>query len=52
MRMRNHSYRGKAISSQYSECVFLALVIECVVRMGHIAGCCLSVCATYLHLIS
>ena len=33
----NNYYSGKAISITYSECVFVALDIQYVMRMGHIA---------------
>jgi len=49
--MRNHSYRGKATGISYSEFVFLALVIQRIVRMGHIAGCGLSGCVIFSQLI-
>jgi hypothetical protein len=32
-RLRNHGCRGKAINITYSECVFVALVIRCALRM-------------------
>jgi len=32
-RSRNHCYRGKVISITYSECVFVALVIQHAMRM-------------------
>jgi hypothetical protein len=45
-RSRNHYCRGKAISITYSECVFVALVIQHATRMSRIilsSGACLTV---------
>jgi len=42
MRSRNHCCRGKAISSTYSECVSVALVIKHAKRTRHIVICGLS----------
>ena len=38
-RSRYHSYRGKEISITYSECAFVALVIQYAKCIGHIAIC-------------
>jgi len=35
-RSRNHYYNGKAISIKYSECVFVALVIQRAMCIRHI----------------
>ena len=41
-RVCNHCCSGKAISIVYYECVFVALVIQCAMRMRHIVICSLS----------
>jgi hypothetical protein len=52
MRAINHFYRGKAISITYSECVFVALVTQHVMRMRHIVVCSLPRSAIIFHIIS
>jgi hypothetical protein len=37
-RLYNHCYRGKAISTTYSECVSVALVIQLAMRMLRIVN--------------
>jgi len=39
VRSCNHCYRGKTISIAYSECVFVAIVIQHAMRMRHIIIC-------------
>jgi hypothetical protein len=39
VRSRNHYCSGKAISITYSECVLVALLIQHVTRISHIAIC-------------
>jgi hypothetical protein len=46
----NHCCSGKAISIKYSECVFVALVIQHAKRMRHIIICGLS--TIRFHIIS
>jgi hypothetical protein len=48
----NHSCSGKAISITYSECVFVALGIQYVMRMHHIVICGLSALQYFSHIIS
>jgi hypothetical protein len=45
-------FRGKAISITYSECVFVALVIQHAKRMCHSAICGLSGSTIFFHTIS
>jgi len=48
----NHCCRGNAISITYSECVFVALVIQHAIRMRHIVICGLSSSTIFVHIIS
>jgi len=48
----NHCGRGNAISITYSESVFVALVIQHVMRMRHSVICGLSGPKIFLHIIS
>ena len=48
----NHCCCWKAISIAYSELVFLALVIQHVKRMHHIAICGLPGCTIFFRIIS
>ena len=50
--LRRHCWCGKAISDTYSECVFVALVIQHAMRMRHIVICGLPSCAVFLHIIT
>jgi len=45
----NHCRTGKAINSEYSECVFIALRIHHATRMRHNVACGLSGCTTFFH---
>ena len=51
-RSYNHCCSGKAINITYCECVFLALGIQCAMRMRHIVICGLPRSAIYFHIIS
>jgi len=51
MQLRNCSFHGKTISVTYSECVFVALVIQNAVHMRHFVICGLSVCTVFFHSI-
>jgi len=48
----NHCCSGKAISITYSECVFLALVIQHAIQLRHIVTCDLSGSTIFLHITS
>ena len=48
----NNCCSGKAINITYSECVFVALVIQHAMRMRHIVICGLPGCAIFFHFIS
>jgi hypothetical protein len=48
----NHCCRGKAVSITYSECAFLAFVIQHAVRMSHIVIYGLSGSTIFFHIIS
>jgi hypothetical protein len=52
MHLDNSCFCGKTISITYSECVFVALVIQNAVHMRHLVICGLSVCTVFLHIIS
>ena len=42
-------YSGKATRFTYSECLFLALVIQHAMNMRHIFNCGLSVCTVFFY---
>jgi len=46
----NHCCHGEAVSITYSECVFVALVIQHAKRMGHFVIRCLSGCTIFFRL--
>ena len=46
----NHCCSGKAISTTYSECVFVALYIQHPMRMRHIVICVLSGSTIFFHI--
>ena len=48
----NHYCSGKAISSVYCKCLFVALGIQLVMRMRHIVICDLPHSATFFHIAS
>jgi hypothetical protein len=48
----DHSYSAKAISITYSECVFVALVIQHAMRMRHTVICGSSGSTTFFNIIS
>jgi hypothetical protein len=48
---RNHFCSGKAISITYSECVFVALIIQHAMRMRHIDIRGLFGCTIFFHII-
>ena len=47
-----HCYSGKSVSITYSECVFVVLVIQYVMRMRHIFNYVLSGSTIFFHIIS
>jgi hypothetical protein len=51
-RLPDHSCSAKTISIAYSECVFVALLIQHAMRMRHTVVCVLSGCTIFLHIIS
>ena len=48
----NHCCRGKAIGATYSECVFVAIVIQHAIRIVHIVICCLPGSTIFFCIIS
>jgi hypothetical protein len=48
----NHCCSAKSISITYSECVFVALVIQHAIRIRHIFICGLPESAILLHIVS
>jgi hypothetical protein len=51
-RSRDHCDRGEVIFITYSDCVFVASVIQHKKRMRHIVICSLSGSTIFLHIIS
>ena len=52
VRSCNHYWSGREISDTYSECVFVALSIQCAMRMRLIVICGLSGSTKLFHIIS
>ena len=50
MRLCNHCCSGNAVSITYSECVFVALVIQHAMQMCHIVICSLSGFSIFFHM--
>jgi len=48
----NHCYSGKSISIAYSECVYVALVIQHAMRIRHIFICGLPRSTTFFRIVS
>jgi hypothetical protein len=48
----NHCCSGKAMNIKYSECVFVSLGIQHVMRIRHIVICDQPRCAIFFHIIS
>jgi hypothetical protein len=48
----NHCYSGKTISINYSQCVFVALIIQLPMRIRQIVICGLSGSTVFFHIIS